>query len=58
MKEQKINVKLELTDGYEKRFTEAVCKVLMQRNTHLIPPDSIPVFAPEKENAGNQRYLA
>lgn len=39
MKEQKINLKLELTEGYQKRFTESYCRrVLAKRNQQLIPP--------------------
>lgn len=39
MKEQKVNLKLVLTEGYEKRFTEAVCKVWTNRNKQLVPPE-------------------
>lgn len=38
MKELKINIKLELTEGYQKRFTESCCRVLAKRNQQLIPP--------------------
>lgn len=39
MKEQEINIKLELTEGYQKRFTESYCRrVLAKRNQRLIPP--------------------
>ena len=38
MKEQKINLKLELTEGYQKRFTESYCRVLAKRKQRLIPP--------------------
>lgn len=39
MKEQKINLKLELTEGYQKRFTESYCRrVLAKKNQRLIPP--------------------
>lgn len=39
MKEREINLKLELTEGYQKRFTESYCRrVLAKRNQHLIPP--------------------
>lgn len=39
MKEQKINLKLELTEGYQKRFTESYCRrVLAKRNQQFIPP--------------------
>lgn len=41
MKTQEVNIKVVLTDGYEKRFTEAVCKVLANRNKQLTPPDNI-----------------
>lgn len=39
MKGQDIKLELELTEGYEKRFTEAVCKVLAKRDKRLIPPE-------------------
>ena len=39
MREQKINLKLELTEGYQKRFTESYCRrVLAKRNQQLTPP--------------------
>jgi len=39
MRGQKINLKLELTEGYQKRFTESYCRrVLGKRNQQLIPP--------------------
>lgn len=39
MKERKINLKLELTEGYQKRFTESYCRrVLAKRNQQLTPP--------------------
>lgn len=39
MKEQKINLKLELTEGYQKRFTESYCRrVLAKKNQRFIPP--------------------
>lgn len=39
MKIKEINLKLELTEGYQKRFTESYCRrVLAKRNQQLIPP--------------------
>lgn len=39
MKEQKVILKLELTEGYQKRFTESYCRrVLAKRNQRLVPP--------------------
>ena len=29
MREQKINLKLELTEGYQKRFTESYCRSVL-----------------------------
>ncbi len=37
--ERTINLKLELTEGYQKRFTESYCRrVLAKKNQRLIPP--------------------
>ena len=37
--ERTINVKLELTEGYQKRFTESYCRrVLAKKSQRLIPP--------------------
>lgn len=41
MKKQEVKLKLVLTEGYEKRFTEAVCKVFVSRNKQLTPPRNI-----------------
>lgn len=39
MKMKEINLKLELTEGYQKRFTESYCRrVLAKRNQQLTPP--------------------
>lgn len=39
MKEQKINLKLELTEGYQKRFTESCCRrMFANKNQRLTPP--------------------
>ncbi len=38
MKGQKVKLRLELTPGYEKRFTEACCRVLAKRNRQLAAP--------------------
>ena len=36
--ERTINLKLELTEGYQKRFTESYCRrVLAKRNQQLTP---------------------
>ncbi len=37
-KERKIKVQIEYTEGYEKRFTEAYCRMLARRNRGLVPP--------------------
>lgn len=43
MKEREINIKLELTEGYQKRFTESYCRrVLAKKNQRLIPPAVTP----------------
>ncbi len=39
MKEKEIKVKLELTEGYQKRYTQACCRVLARREKKLEPPD-------------------
>jgi hypothetical protein len=39
MKRQEINLKLELTEGYQKRFTESYCRrVLAKKDRRLSPP--------------------
>lgn len=45
----KMDVKVEFTEGYEKRFTEACCRMLAKRNQQLIPPA---IKAERKERQG------
>lgn len=42
-----MDVKVEFTEGYEKRFTEAYCRVLAKRSQRLTPPT---ITAERKEN--------
>ncbi len=52
MKEQKINLKLELTEGYQKRFTESYCRrVLAKKNQRFIPP-KVTIKREEKQDGG------
>lgn len=44
-----MDVKVEFTEGYEKRFTEACCRMLAKRNQQLIPPA---IKAERKERQG------
>lgn len=45
-----MNVKVEFTEGYEKRFTEACCKMLAQREKRGITvPSEKEVKKPEQE---------
>lgn len=37
-----MDVKVEFTEGYEKRFTEACCRMLAKRNQRLTPPSVTP----------------
>ena len=50
MREQKINLKLELTEGYQQRFTESYCRrVLAKKNQRLTPP-AVTVERKEKQD--------
>lgn len=41
MAKAEVKVKVEFTEGYEKRYTEACCKVLARhaKQGYLVPPD-------------------
>lgn len=55
MKERKINLKLELTEGYQKRFTESYCRrVLAKKNQRFIPP-KVTTERMEKQDGGIRR---
>ena len=45
-----VNLKLELTEGYQKRFTESYCRrVLAKRSQRIVPPAAV---AERKEKDG------
>ncbi len=49
-----VNLKLELTEGYQKRFTESYCRrVLAKLNQRIIPPAATTERKEKNENIGN-----
>lgn len=50
----KMDVKVEFTEGYEKRFTEACCRMLAKKNQCLIPP-AVTVERKEKQDDSIKR---
>ncbi len=58
MKEQKeVKLVLELTEGYEKRFTEACCRALARRRRRLSATETAAGTAGEAYQNENNRHV-
>lgn len=50
MKEQKIKIELELTEGYQKRFTESYCRRVLAKQNQRIEPQVVTMERNERKN--------